>query len=519
MTVAPSSIRKPKRLSLQATLTVFIVLVTALLLSILALNGWYTRAEKIREMETATGNMAKALAQHAENTIGGIDNLLVSMVEMLEHDSWNQQHPERMNQFLSQRVESLPPLHGLFVYDEHGQWIVNSQKILRTDLNNADREYFIFHRTHTDRGPHLGPPIRSRSTGDWIITVSRRLQHADGSFAGVVLATINMQYFVKYYAGFDIGKSGAIALIADNGTLLVRRPFDEAVVGSDIKNGSVYRFYKRHGPAGTATLTSGIDNIERIYSYRHLDDYPLLITVAQSRNEVLESWRNSTMRFVFFSAIVIVLLWLLGARLIHQITVRERAQSELRTARDDLERSNSELAALALLDGLTGLANRRRFDAALDDEFARAMRNQTPLALIMLDVDHFKKYNDHYGHPQGDECLKKVSKILKTATARTGDLVARYGGEEFVILLPGTDMTGAAAIAERVRLAIQALNIEHTEIPGGVVTASLGVASLIPQRKQNSSQQLVQAADQALYKAKEGGRNQSCISTPASVNN
>ena len=519
MSVAFPFIRKSKRLSLQATLTVFIVFVTILLVCILALNAWHARAEKIRETETATSNMAKALAQHAEDTISGIDNLLVSMEEMLEHESWNPLQPERMNQFLRQRITEIPLLHGLFVYDEHGQWIVNSQEALRTDLNNADREYFKFHRTHTDRGPHLGLPIRSRSTGDWIITVSRRLEHADGNFAGVVLATINMQYFTAYYKDFDIGKAGAIVLTTDSGTLLVRRPFDEAVIGSDISKGPVYQLYKRQGPSGTAILTANIDHTERIYSYRHLDRYPLLIAVAQSTDEVLESWRNSTIRFAFFSAIILFLLWLLGARLVHQITVRERAQFELRTARDDLERSNGELAALALLDGLTGLANRRRFDAALDDEFARAMRNQTPLALIMLDVDYFKKYNDHYGHPQGDECLKEISRILKTATARTGDLVARYGGEEFVILLPGTDITGAAAIAERVRLSIQALNMEHATIPDGIVTVSLGITAFIPQRQQNSPQQLIQQADQALYKAKEAGRNQICISTQASVDN
>jgi len=138
------------------------------------------------------------------------------------------------------------------------------------------------------------------------------------------------------------------------------------------------------------------------------------------------------------------------------------------------------------------------------------MRNETQLALVILDVDHFKKYNDHYGHPQGDECLKKISQTLKAASTRPGDLVARYGGEEFAILLPGTSIAGAGAVAERVRLAIQAMNIEHAENSGGVVTISAGVTSMIPSRKFNSPPDLIQTADQALYEAKESGRNRVC---------
>ena len=189
------------------------LLVTLSLIAILVLNSWQARIAKLKETETSTANMARALAQHAEDTIGSIDNVLVGMVEMLEHNPWNREHLDRMNMFLRQRVADLPLLHGLFVYDDKGRWIVNSQEILRTEFNNSDREYFIFHRDHVDRGPHVGPPVRSRSTGDWIITVSRRLEHADGSFAGVALATISMQYFRSFYESFDIGKTGAIALM------------------------------------------------------------------------------------------------------------------------------------------------------------------------------------------------------------------------------------------------------------------------------------------------------------------
>lgn len=495
---------------MQGILTAFVLILTLILISVLVWNSWNTHATKLKESKTATTNMARALAQHGEDTIGGIDNVLVGLVETLEQHPWNSEHLDRMNMYLRQRVADLPLLHGLFVYDDKGRWVVNSQEVLRTEFNNSDREYFIFHRDHADRGPHVGLPVRSRSTGDWIIPVSRRLEHPDGSFFGVVLATINMQYFRAYYESFDIGKSGAIFLATQNGTLLVHRPFDETLIGKDISKGPVFQHYFKHGPSGTAIVVSKIDQVERINSYRRLNHYPVLISVALSTEDVLVDWRDSTMRYVFASAVLIVLLWMMSLRLIHQITIRERAQAELRIVRDDLERMNGELAALALQDSLTGLANRRRFDAALDEEYSRAMRNETQLALVILDVDHFKKYNDHYGHPQGDECLKKISQTLKAASTRPGDLVARYGGEEFAILLPGTSIAGAGAVAERVRLAIQAMNIEHAENSGGVVTISAGVTSMIPSRKFNSPPDLIQTADQALYEAKESGRNRVC---------
>jgi diguanylate cyclase (GGDEF)-like protein/PAS domain S-box-containing protein len=167
------------------------------------------------------------------------------------------------------------------------------------------------------------------------------------------------------------------------------------------------------------------------------------------------------------------------------------------------------LELLASKDPLTGLANRRAFDESLLLEWRRAQRSAQPLALVMFDVDHFKAYNDTYGHQQGDACLRNVALAVAGATLRAGDLVARYGGEEFVLVLPGTTLEGAAIVAERVRAAVENLALPHRG-GDGVVTASVGVACCVP-GEGASSEALLAAADSALYRAKRAGRNRVAV--------
>ncbi len=166
-----------------------------------------------------------------------------------------------------------------------------------------------------------------------------------------------------------------------------------------------------------------------------------------------------------------------------------------------------ELERLATHDGLTNLVNRRGFDVRLDVELSRAIRDQQSMALIMIDVDHFKRFNDTYGHQMGDDCLRSVASVLATAAQRPSDLVARYGGEEFAVILPSVDHAGACAVAERIRQSVAALAIPHSGSDGReVVTVSVGLACGIPARGM-SEKNLITLADQALYRAKHTGRN------------
>lgn len=174
-----------------------------------------------------------------------------------------------------------------------------------------------------------------------------------------------------------------------------------------------------------------------------------------------------------------------------------------------LDTANQELLRLSSSDGLTGIPNRRYFDEALDREWRRSRRLGHELALIICDVDHFKRFNDFYGHQAGDECLRQVAQALAGAIDRGGDTPARYGGEEFVAILPDTDRDGAGIVAERIRQAVLALGIPHAQSIFGEVTISLGIACMVPDDKLQAKS-LIQAADQALYQAKQEGRNRVC---------
>lgn len=486
----------------------FILLACLVLVAMHAWSSWNARRVELHKAEIETRNMAWALAGQADNSIKMVDTVLVGMVDRIETEGMAPPAAKRLHETMITHLGELPLLQGLFVYDAEGHWIVNTAAGHYGPRSNADREYFQYHKTHAERGPRVGRPIIGRTSNLWVIPVSRRINHPDGSFAGVALATIHLDFFRRFHASVDVGRHGTVVLFLDSGTMLLRTPFDQALIGRDISKGRIFSMIRSQGRVGSAMLRSTVDGVERLYSYRGLAGYPLVVSVARSKEELLAEWRQNTTRLTVALLLLIAMLLTLGSRLVRQIEVRDRLERQLREAKDALEANNASLTSLAFSDGLTGLANRRHFENALQRELRIARRNGTSLALVMLDADYFKTYNDLYGHPAGDRCLRSVAAAIESGLRRPGDLASRYGGEEFAVLLPDTDLAGALDVAESIRAGVQGAQLEHKANPAGVVTISAGVAVLLPRASDTNPLKLVRDADRALYVAKSQGRNQ-----------
>lgn len=485
----------------------FVVLVCA---SLVATDGWLmwqARSVQLREAGVETSNLASALARQASDSLKKADTVLIDVVERLQTDGRGPAQLQRLQRLMKTHVYEQAELHGLFAYDVEGDWMVTSFDTIPAGANNADREYFIYHRTHPDdRGPHIGLPVRSRSTNEWIIPVSRRLEDAQGKFAGVALATLSIDYFRQFYGTFDIRRDGTINLVLNSGQVLVHSPFDERLIGASLNRGVIFGQLLPRSPTGTVMLPSIVDGVERLYSYRQVQSYPLVVIAALAKEDILADWRKDTAVQLLVVTLLAVLLGLFGFYLIHLIKRGQRTELELIATRDALRAFNQRLEKQALEDELTRLANRRRFMRALEDEFGRSVRYQRPLALILFDVDYFKQYNDIYGHSAGDQCLREVAQVIRDGQQRSADLAARYGGEEFCLLLPETDIAGAMQVAESVRAAVEALNIPHSGCPWQHVSLSAGVRVCEP-NECAGPEVLVQGADKALYAAKAAGRN------------
>ncbi len=229
---------------------------------------------------------------------------------------------------------------------------------------------------------------------------------------------------------------------------------------------------------------------------------PIIFVTAMSRDEDVEQGIAAGGDDYLFKPISRAVLSA-KIRAMHRIV---QMRTSLLVLTRQLDAANQELVRVSASDGLTGIPNRRYFDETLNREWRRCRRNGSELALIMCDVDHFKRFNDLYGHQTGDECLRRVARVLTQASDRAGDTPARYGGEEFAIILPDTSAEGAGIVAEKAREAVIALDIPHAQSSYGQVTISLGVASQIPDETA-TPEKLIQAADQALYHAKHEGRN------------
>jgi diguanylate cyclase (GGDEF)-like protein len=259
---------------------------------------------------------------------------------------------------------------------------------------------------------------------------------------------------------------------------------------------------------------NGIDICRKIKKHPAYQEIPIIMITAQKESGFLkEAFEAGAMDYLKKPIKKIEFMARVNSaiRLRKETKARIEREKELLKLSEELKNANQKLEKMALVDGLTGISNRRLFDKTIKNELKRAKREKSFISLIMIDIDNFKAYNDTYGHQAGDECLKKVASVLDENTKRAADFAARYGGEEFAVILPDTARAGALKIAEDIRKGIMNLQIEHKNSEtADYVTVSLGVSSIKSEKEINQQliKSFIEKADQALYQAKEKGRNQ-----------
>jgi diguanylate cyclase (GGDEF)-like protein/PAS domain S-box-containing protein len=612
----------PTRLPLLAA--VFVALICAAILGMTGWREWSLREDSLKAAEVDMANLARSLTQHAEDTFDLLDTGIAGVVSRLETDGTGPETLLKLRKILAVGKEVSNRIYGIVICDENGNWLASSGVM---GPNLSDREYFQHHKQSAAHGAFVGHPVTSKIDGEWIITVSRRFNHPDGSFAGVVFGAVSTAYFSEFYRQFDIGARGAVALLSADGIMMARSPGNGTYVGRDMSAAGLFRDPSLQSKSGVYYFKSRLDGMQRVSSYKRSDRFPVLILATEQQDEVLAPWRNAAIARTVFVFALISLIAVIGFFLVRQLHLaqglmsalaakeasfrvlaegssdmvtriglderisyvspssaslvgwrpdqlvgtsamaganpidlpriretvaalrrgdaegarisfrtrhREKVEiwveSTLRVtrqidgkidgvvaiSRDITEQKDLEerLETLAIEDGLTGIANRRRFDERLQEEWARALRDSKPLSLLMIDIDRFKKFNDEYGHPAGDACLRSVAGVLAAEVQRITDLAARYGGEEFAILLPDTDAAGCARIGEGIRDALREAGIPHVlNSPSRLVTASLGGAVAWPGAERSAGHaSLVERADRALYAAKNGGRDRLVVS-------
>jgi diguanylate cyclase (GGDEF)-like protein len=391
---------------------------------------------------------------------------------------------------LFDRAATAAHLGPIQVFNAEGRLRLDARTLQPTDERRDQEEFFRIHRDDAHAGLYVSRPMAYH--GEPSIVLSRRLQHADGGFAGVVAGSIRLSYFQQLFDRLRLDDNDVIALLRRDGVLVVRRPFDADLIGRDLTPVSSVRDVMA-ARSGWLTGQGVRDRISRMYVWSD-SSRPLVVLVARPWQSILGLWRHEALRL---GGILLVLaMFVAGVTIFLIREIDRRARAEQR------------LEELSVTDPLTGLTNRRKFDAAIDGEWRRAQRSRAPMALLMIDADHFKRFNDSHGHQAGDQMLIGIAVCIADSVHRAGDCAARFGGEEFAVLLPGLSGLEAMAVAETIRSKVERWSLDQTG-----VTVSVGVASLTPAPAGHWGD-LVEAADKALYAAKESGRNACVIAVP-----
>lgn len=470
------------------------------LISVAALLLWQMRTDAEHRSQLTANSLVQVLGRDIARNVELYDLSLLAVVEGFGRTDVAQASPELRRMILFDRAASAPGFAFLLLLDTNGVIASGSDHLVPKGLDRSDTEYFRHFAAHpNDDGLHISPPAISRVSGQRMIMLSRRLTNPDGSFAGVVVGGIKIDYLRSLFASVDAEHAGTVTLYGPKGIVLMREPFDQSAIGVSVADTPSYRrmIVMREGSfVGPAMVGEG----QRRFTFARIGTEPLTLSIALTPSTIYAEWWHRAiglgMVLLSLCGVTAGLTWWLR----RELGRREQAETKLLAA-------NARLAAQATTDALTGLGNRRCFDETLAQEWERAVRGRRPLSLILIDADCFKGFNDTYGHQRGDEALRLIAGSIRAAANRASDTACRIGGEEFAVILPEIDLVGTEVVAERIRAAVMGWAMPHAAGPRAVLTVSCGVASA-PEILAHNAAALVAAADAALYVAKGTGRNQ-----------
>lgn len=483
---------QPRRTS--ATLLIISAVIATLGFStVCASVMWEMRRGAEDLAQQSAGNLASTIESDISRNIELYDLSLRAVVDNLGMPALATASKSIMHLIMFDHAATAKHLGAIQVFDADGNLTHDSTTLDPAPVNQADETYFTVQRDNPNVGLFTSRPMLHG--GAYAVVLSRRISGPDGRFLGVVAGSIRFSYFHELFGRLSLGEQDTITVFRKDGLVIMRTPFDLDVIGRNLNySPGIKRVLEE--PTGSLSSPRSPDGVDRLYVWRG-GTSPLVVLVGKPWTDILGLWHKEALQI---GAIMLGLIaFVVAGTLFVAREIRQRGAAE------------EKLEELATTDALTGLRNRRKFDTVIDAEWRRALRQHTPLALLMIDADHFKAYNDAFGHQAGDQVLVGIAICISDSARRAEDCAARYGGEEFAVLLPGCSPADATKVAESIRL-----KVEQWSDKPGVTTVSIGVASITPVVTMEWSG-LVEAADKALYTAKRNGRNQSVAATPASL--
>lgn len=457
------------------------------------------RTDAWNRSEQASDNLILALSRDIGRSINVYDLSLQGTMHAMAEPALIHVDAKVRHMALFDTASTAEFLGTMLVVNAEGDVIADSTALDPHKLNMNSREPFLVHKRRPDVGLFVSHAFLSRLQLGPIVVLTRRLANPDGSFAGVVEGSIRTAYFQHLFEQLDVGPSGSVTLSRIDGRVIARRPYRAEDIDMDLGNTATFQAFL-DAPHGHFVDASPFDHVRRLYTFHKVDGLPLILTVGIAVEDIYAPWRRKAIGI----GAILTALWIssIALCLLSRREILRRIAAET-----SLQEAAQHLALMAATDGLTGIPNRRSFEVTLAREWRRAIRAETQVALLMIDIDHFKQFNDHYGHQAGDEALHAVAICIANTVRRPTDIAARYGGEEFVVLLAETELSGARAVAEATRVAVADQAISHVLSPLGRLSISIGVAIAHPAIGDDVAV-LVKQADDALYQAKRGGRDQ-----------